>query len=208
MKDEIDFKIDGFSHMHKAVKKIFKDNLLAIFVHGSLFDGTFGKYSDFDIVVICGGLPNDVLERDSFAQKLKKALRGHWINNPFSFDFFTEDELLKSAENGHPFIQSVLRKGSPVYDPYALFSRSKYCLSANFSKPIASQMYKNLLFLSKNHYQAANELLKNKKLTTLAITEASRALTMLIRAKLIKHKANIYKGEIYQFFIKQYGNVL
>ena len=208
MNEKIEFNIDGFDRMYKVTRKIFADNLLAIFVHGSLFDGTFGQLSDFDIVIVTKKMTDDVLERDLFAQKMKKNLSQLWTDNPFSFDFFTEKELFTSAENGHPFVRSILRKGSPVYDPKALFSLAKYRLRNGMSKSMKNQMYKNLIFLARARYNAAKKLYLDNELNNLSLTEANSALILLVRAKLIKKNKNIYKGELYQFFLREYKNKL
>lgn len=206
MSKELDFKIDGFDKMYEIVRKIFKSNLLAIFVHGSIFDGTFDKFSDFDIVIITKKLPKNVLKRDLYAQKLKRKLIQIWTDNPFSFDFITRKDLLESADNGHPFIRSVLKKGSPVFDPHSLFSLSKYRLKDKPSAMMKGQMYTNLLSLSKCHYMNAQKLATDHELVNLSLAEATRALNMLVRAKMIKKNKNIYKGELYQFFIREYSD--
>jgi len=194
--------------MYKAAERTFGDDLLAIFVHGSLFDGTFGKHSDFDIVIVTKKMSDDVLERDLLAQKMKRSLSRLWADNPFSFDFFTESELFDSADNGHPFVRSILKKGSPVYDPNALFSLAKYRLKGGMSRAIRNRMYKNLLFLSRVHYEAAKKLSPDDGLNSLALSESSRALILLVRAKLIKKNKNIYEGELYQYFLREYKDEL
>lgn len=204
MNNNLTLKIDGFSQMQKTVERLFGKNLLAIFIHGSLFDGTFDKYSDYDIVIITKKLPDSVINRDIFAQRLKSKLLSVWKKNPFSFDFVTQEELLESAQNGHPFVRSILKKGSPIYDPKDLFYLAKNNLKDKLSVSIKSQMIKNLIFLSKKHYKAAKYLQESVNFQYLSLVEVSKAITLLMRAKLIQKNKNIYKGEIYQFFLKEY----
>lgn len=208
MVDDIEFKIDHFDQMYNVAKKIFSENLRAIFVHGSLFDGTFGKYSDYDIVIVSKTLPESVLDRDQYAQKLKQEMNVFWGNNPYSFDFVTESELFDSAKKGHPFLYSVLKKGSPVYDPHGLFSLSKYQFNDNISDGTKRQMYDNFIHLSSTHHKNAEKLHLNDEFSSLSMSEASRALTMLLKAKLLKKNKYIYKGEIYQYFIREYHDRL
>lgn len=206
MKDNLHFNIDGFDTMYRIAKRVFNDNLLAIFVHGSLFDGTFDKNSDYDIVVILEHHTHEVLKRDLLAQKLKRLLYGKWNDNPYSFDFFTKDELFESAQEGHPFLRSILTKGSPVYDPGALFSSAKYKLNSKLSAKMKMRMMKNLIVLSIMHYNAAVILGGMRDVTYLATEEALKAVVLLLRAKMIKKNKHIYKGELFQYFIKEYGH--
>ena len=65
-------------------------------------------------------------------------------------------------------------------------------------------MIKNLIFLSQKHYQAAIFLQESIDFQYLSLIEASKAITLIMRAKLIQKNKNIYKGELYQFFLKEY----
>lgn len=185
----------------KVVKTFFGDNLQAIFVHGSLFDGTFGKYSDYDVVIILESISEDVFMRDDFAQKLKIRLKDNWRKNPCSFDFYSVDEFRRSAEIGHPFVKSILNKGCPFFDPKGIFEFCSNSLPSQINSQAEKQMIKNLSFLADRYFEIAKKLLDNNDFQ-FALLNISTAMTFIIRACLIKEGYNIYQGEIYQFFLR------
>jgi len=198
---------DYFKRVIELIRLHFKNNLLAVFIHGSLFDGTFDRYSDYDIVVILKTLPEDILERDGYAQDLKFALSHNWDDNPCSFDFYTIKEFEQSAKTGHPFVKSILLKGDFIFDPNKIFKTCLRHLNKNISLSACRQMANNLLFLADRNIEVAKYLLRNHKIQ-FALSHASSAITFLTRSYLIKKGHNIYQGEIYQFFYNSYNNKL
>lgn len=196
----------NFQPMVKSVREIFSKNLLAVFVHGSVFDGTFGPFSDYDIVIILKHLDANVLKRDPFAQQLKKKLLNKWQYNPFSFDFYTAQEIINSARLGHPFVASIIKKGMPIYDPTSLFDK---CASQfkDVSPDVRIQMSKNFLFLSEKYIKSASILIENGA-GQFALLHAITAISLIIRSFLIIRGMNIYQGEIFQFFMREFKNEL
>lgn len=193
----------NFRPVVKAARALFGANLCAIFVHGSLFDGTFGKYSDYDIVIILSSISKNVLIRDDFAQRLKLKLTDTWEKNPFSFDFISANEIQKSAKIGHPFAKSILSKGCPIYDPRGVFTICSNALSGHISIRTRKQMAKNLTFLADRYIEISQKLLSDNEFQ-FALLNVSTATTLIIRALLVLEEHNIYQGEIYQFFLKTF----
>lgn len=195
--------VPEFRDMLHAIHEVFGSNLRTVFVHGSLFYDKLYSYSDYDVVIVVDKLSPDVLERDIYANKLKRMLRGKWGKNPFSFDLFTLKELKVSAKEGHPFVRSILYEGFPIYDVSGLFVRMRAAMAVQISKKMQNRMYKNFVFLSKKHYEISKVLL-NANEVQFAIREISSAITLLMRAFLIQEKVDMYKGEIYQYFVRRF----
>jgi len=196
-----DKKRHNFQPVVKATQALFGDKLQAIFIHGSLFDGTFGKYSDYDIVIILDSISGDVLKRDDFAQKLKMSLINNWKKNPCSFDFYGVNEIQESAKVGHPFVKSILNKGCPIFDPKGIFKNCFNALPDRVNSRTKLQMAKNLVFLADKNIEISKKLLAISDLQ-FALLNVSAATTFIIRACLVLEGHNIYQGEIYQFFLK------
>jgi predicted nucleotidyltransferase len=204
VKADYDGEKQNFEPMVRAVKRLFGKELAAIFVHGSLFDGTFGNYSDYDIVVIADNLPDDVLIRDKYAQTLKRGLKNEWNKNPFSFDFYTQKEFFDSTGNGHPFAVSILTKGAPVFDPRKIFDECKKSIPGEISREFVSRKSANLSFLADKYMEQARRTIRDGQ-PQFAAMLASDAIVLFVRSKLIGLGCNIYQGEIYQFFIRKFG---
>jgi len=202
-----DSKKHNFNKMISIVKQLFGQKLMAILIHGSLFDGTLGSYSDYDIVVIANDLPDDVLVRDQYAQKLKKQLTNDWTTNPFSFDFYTPEEFADSVKKGHPFTKSILTKGYSVYDPEDIFEKNIKNRNKTIQPEVRQTMFDNLCFLAERYIEQA-KITSDLKQYQFAIMLASDAIALFAMSKLIGIGHNIYQGEIYQFFIKEFSSKL
>lgn len=195
-----------FREMLHAINKVFRSNLRTVFVHGSLFYDKLYSYSDYDVVIVLEKLSPNVLERDKYANKLKRMLKDSWGRNPFSFDLFTLKELRKSAKEGHPFVRSILYEGFPIYDISGIFVQMRAAMATQMPRKMQNQMYKNFVFLSKKHYDVARILLQAHE-RQFCIREISTAITLIMRAYLIREKVDIYKGEIYQYFVRKFSRL-
>jgi len=129
--EKTDPVINLISRVLLKSKEIFKHNLRAVVIFGSVARNEIRKDSDLDLIIICKELVKDWRKRDLVILELEKI--GFEFGRSVHIELITEEEFEFSVREGAPLLFEVFKNNKIIYDK-GFFKKQMILLEENIKK--------------------------------------------------------------------------